>query len=101
MQLANAKLVRDCKNLMASLEATAGERLTQAGALSAHELSTQKALTAAERRSAVSVDPRYGVWVPVSASVFTPFTPNSSDVLNASANQPGATPASAASPSNG
>jgi len=80
--------------------ATAKSAVAQA-AQTAGTSPTQKALTAAERRSAVSVDPRYGVWVPVSASVFTPFTPKSSDVLNASANQPGATPASAASPSNG
>ena len=29
-----------------------------------------------ERRSSVSVNPQYGVWVPVSASVLTPFTPD-------------------------
>ncbi len=49
---------------------------------------TQRALTAAERRSTVSVDPRYGVWVPVQASVLTQFPPATSDVLNASANKP-------------
>jgi hypothetical protein len=48
---------------------------------------TQSAITAAERRAAVTVDPRYGTWVPASASVFTPFTPEKSDVLNAPANQ--------------
>jgi hypothetical protein len=48
---------------------------------------TQTAITAAERRAAVTVDPRYGTWVPASASVFTPFTPEKSDVLNAPANQ--------------
>jgi parvulin-like peptidyl-prolyl cis-trans isomerase-like protein len=48
---------------------------------------TQKAITAVERHSSVSVDPRYGVWVPVAASVFTPLTPSRSDVLNSSANQ--------------
>jgi hypothetical protein len=48
---------------------------------------TQTAITAAERRASVSVDPRYGTWVPASASVFTPFTPEKSDVLNAPANQ--------------
>jgi len=61
---------------------------------------TQKAITAAERHATVKVDPRYGIWVPVTANVFTPLTPKGSDVLNASANQPGVTPA-AASPSNG
>jgi hypothetical protein len=48
---------------------------------------TQTAITAAERRASVSIDPRYGTWVPASASVFTPFTPEKSDVLNAPANQ--------------
>ena len=48
---------------------------------------TQSAITAAERHATVSVDPRYGTWVPVSASVFTPFTPEKSDVLNAPANE--------------
>jgi hypothetical protein len=49
---------------------------------------TQKVLTADERRSSVSVNPQYGVWVPVSASVLTPFTPKPTDVLNPSANLP-------------
>jgi hypothetical protein len=48
---------------------------------------TQTALTNAERHASVSVDPRYGTWVPVNASVFAPFTPEASDVLNASANE--------------
>ena len=47
---------------------------------------TQKALTADERRSAVSVNPQYGVWVPANASVLTPLTPEPTDVLNATAN---------------
>jgi hypothetical protein len=49
---------------------------------------TQAAITNAERRASVSVDPRYGTWVPVNASVFTPLTPEPSSVLNASANEP-------------
>ncbi len=57
------------------------QAVQQAGAAS-----TQRAITAAERRASVTVDPRYGVWVPVQASVFTPFTPHTSDVLNPSAN---------------
>ena len=57
---------------------------------------TQKALASVERRSSVSVNPQYGVWVPVSASVLTPFTPPPSDVLNASANVPAAPAVSAA-----
>jgi hypothetical protein len=62
---------------------------------------TQKRLTSLERRSAVSVNPQYGVWVPVNASVLTPLAPNPSDVLNASANVPGAVPAVAAVPGSG
>ncbi len=65
---------------------------------------TQKAITATERHASVSVDPRYGVWVPVAASVFTPLTPSPSDVLNAPANEPAvaSAPTSAtASPSSG
>ena len=63
---------------------------------------TQKALAADERRSSVSVNPQYGVWVPVSASVLTPFTPPPTDVLNVAANEPAvpaATPASGSSSS--
>jgi len=54
---------------------------------------TQKAITAKERHASVSVDPRYGIWVPVAASVFAPLTPSTSDVLNSSANQAGLTSA--------
>ena len=57
----------------------------------------QRAITTAERRASVSVDPRYGTWVPVTASVFTPFTPRVSDVLNPGANETGLT----TSPSSG
>jgi hypothetical protein len=60
---------------------------------------TQSAIRAAERRATVSVDPRYGTWVPVSASVFTPFTPVKSDVLNAPANE--ATTSASTSPFSG
>ena len=57
---------------------------------------TQKALASVERRSSVSVNPQYGVWVPVSASVLTPFTPPPTDILNASANVPAAPAVSSA-----
>jgi hypothetical protein len=60
---------------------------------------TQSAITKTERRATVSVDPRYGTWVPVSASVLTPFTPEKSDVLNAPANQ--ATTSTSTSPFSG
>jgi hypothetical protein len=62
---------------------------------------TQAAITRAERQASVSVDPRYGTWVPVSASVFTPFTPVKSDVLNAPANAPSTSTATSASPFSG
>jgi hypothetical protein len=54
----------------------------------------QKALTAAERRSSVSVNPQYGVWASVNASVLTPLTPDPTDVLNVSANEARSAPAS-------
>jgi hypothetical protein len=60
---------------------------------------TSTAINAAERRASVSVDPRYGTWVPVSASVLTPFTPEPSDVLNASANEATVSTPTSTSPS--
>jgi PPIC-type PPIASE domain len=57
---------------------------------------TQKALTSDERRSSVSVNPQYGIWVPVNASVLTPLAPEPADVLNATANVARTAPASAA-----
>ena len=48
---------------------------------------TQAAISSAERHASVTIDPRYGTWVPATATVFTPFTPQASDVLNASANE--------------
>jgi hypothetical protein len=61
---------------------------------------TQKVLTAAERHASVHVNPQYGAWVPATATVFTPFTPPPSDVLNAPANEPAVSTASA-TPSSG
>jgi PPIC-type PPIASE domain len=46
----------------------------------------QRVVQAAERRATVSVDPRYGQWVPATAQVFVPFPPERSDVLNVGAN---------------
>ena len=46
----------------------------------------QQVLSAAERRATVSVDPRYGVWVPVNTRVLVPFTPEPTDVPNVGAN---------------
>ena len=56
---------------------------------------TQRILTAAERRSSVQVNPQYGIWVSEVATVLTPLTPQPTDVLNASANEPGSSTASA------
>jgi hypothetical protein len=47
---------------------------------------TSAAITAAERRADVVVDPRYGVWNPVQAAVYTQVSPPPTDVLNAPAN---------------
>jgi hypothetical protein len=46
------------------------------------------AVSAVQRHADVSVDPRYGVWVPTLAQVFTPFAPEHKDVLNPVANSP-------------
>ncbi len=63
---------------------------------------TQRAITADERRSSVSLNPQYGVWVPANASVLTPLTPEPTDVLNATANVGRVAPASASAvPSSG
>jgi hypothetical protein len=59
----------------------------------------QQAVTAAERRASVKVDPRYGTWVPVTASVFTPFTPKVSDVLNPGANEAAVSSSPSSNPS--
>jgi hypothetical protein len=47
----------------------------------------QEAVQRTERHATVTIDPRYGVWVPASASVLVPFTPEITDVLNPAANQ--------------
>jgi hypothetical protein len=54
----------------------------------------QKALTADEHRTSVAVNPQYGVWSSVNATVLPPLTPNPSDVLNAAANERRSAPAS-------
>lgn len=48
---------------------------------------TQAAISRAEHHATVTVDPRYGRWVAASASVLTPLAPETSDVLNTSANE--------------
>ncbi len=76
----------------AKARADVANAVQQAGAAA-----TQKALTADERRSSVSVNPQYGVWVPVNATVLTPLSPEPANVLNATANVGRVAPASAPS----
>ena len=54
----------------------------------------QKALIADERRTAVAVNPQYGVWSSVNVTVLPPLTPNPLDVLNVAANEGRSAPAS-------
>jgi hypothetical protein len=54
----------------------------------------QKVLTSDERRTSVAVNPQYGVWSSVNATVLPPLTPNPSDVLNIAANEQRSAPAS-------
>jgi hypothetical protein len=63
--------------------------LVQNAVLGKGSTPTQKALQAKERHSTVSVDPRYGEWVPVATQILVPFTPAISDVLNPGANTAG------------
>jgi hypothetical protein len=60
---------------------------------------TSVAINVAQHRAAVTVNPQYGKWVAGTASVFTPLTPEKSDVLNTSANQ--ATVSTSSSPFSG
>ena len=65
---------------------------------------TQTALAAVQRHSDISVNPQYGVWVPVPGQILVPLAPAASDVPNAKANEPAATTpssSSAASPFSG
>jgi parvulin-like peptidyl-prolyl cis-trans isomerase-like protein len=78
----------------ASVKADVSQEVQELGSQKA-----QTAISAAERRSSVSVDPRYGEWQPVTAQILTPFVPEPTDVLNAPANE-SATP-SAKSPFSG
>jgi hypothetical protein len=70
------------------------EVVQQRGSTKAHA-----AVTSLERHSAITVDPRYGVWVQVATQVLVPFSPQTSDVLNPDANTSGSTtvPANSAS----
>jgi hypothetical protein len=54
----------------------------------------QKALSADERRTSVAVNPQYGVWSSVNATVLPPLTPDPGWVLNVAANEHRSAPAS-------
>jgi hypothetical protein len=69
----------------ASVKADVSQEVQELGSQKA-----QAAITAAERRSSVTVDPRYGEWQPVTAQILTPFVPPPSNVLNPLANEPAA-----------
>jgi hypothetical protein len=71
------------------------QALQQAGAAK-----TQTALAAVQRHSDISVNPLYGVWVPVPGQILVPLAPKVSDVPNAKANEPAAaSPSSSAAAS--
>ncbi len=67
-------------------EFSAAKQFVSDAAQQAGESPTAAAVSAGQRHADVSVDPRYGVWVPTLAQVFTPFVPEHSDVLNPAAN---------------
>ena len=73
----------------------------QAAAESAGAGKARSAINAAERKAAVTVDARYGSWVPLKAQVVPPPSPPVSDVLNAAANNPASTTTTSSSASSG
>jgi parvulin-like peptidyl-prolyl isomerase len=75
-----------------SVKPLVNDAVQQAGATKA-----QAAVAAVERRSDISVNPQYGVWVSVPGQILIPLAPATSDVPNAKANEP----ATATSPSTG
>jgi hypothetical protein len=60
---------------------------------------TQTALAAVQRHSDISVNPQYGVWVPVPGQILGPLAPAASDVPNAKANEPTTSTSSSSSSS--
>jgi hypothetical protein len=62
---------------------------------SAGSVKARTVITAAEERAAVSVDPRYGTWIPKEVAVVPPVAPVALDVLNPSVNQATVTPTTA------
>lgn len=89
------ELTKRTPTAYAKAKSAVSEAIQRAGAAATHRV-----LTAAERRASVSVNPQYGTWNPAKAAVFTPLVPRPSDVLNAPANESGATQTSLL-PSNG
>jgi hypothetical protein len=86
----------------AKAESSVREALGQVGGNDAGKL-----LLAAEKRTPITVDPRYGNWKPALAEVALPVTPPVDDVFNPGANLPASasatssTPSGATSPSTG
>ena len=76
-----------------AVKSLVSQSVQQAGATK-----TQAALAAVQRHSDISVNPQYGVWVPVPGQILVPLAPAASDVPNAKANEP-TTPPSPSSPS--
>jgi hypothetical protein len=73
---------------------TAAEAAVKSAVQAKGSTAVQKALTADERRTSVAVNPQYGVWSSVNATVLPPLTPNPSWVLNIAANEKRSAPAS-------
>ncbi len=66
-----------------AVKSLVSQSVQQAGATK-----TQTALAAVQRHSDISVNPQYGVWVPVPGQILVPLAPAASDVPNAKANEP-------------
>jgi hypothetical protein len=76
----------------AKAEASVREALSQVGGTAAGKL-----LVAAEKRTPITVDPRYGTWKPALGEVAVPTTPPVNDVCNPGANLPATASAAATS----
>jgi hypothetical protein len=73
----------------------------QSAVQSAGATKTRLAIDALEKRSQISVDGRYGKWVPAGSQVVVPSSPLSADVLNPTVNSPATVAAAATTPATG
>jgi len=78
--------------------ATAAQYVEEAAG-QADSVKASAAISLADKRATVSVNPRYGTWNPVEGSVLAPVAPLPGTVLNASANEPSSLLVSSASTS--